>query len=261
MDYFAPLRSDLKQKILLSLLNGEKKIAELTADVGTRETSILHVLKEFEALNLTTKFGGTYKLTSLGIIDAQICKECYTATEVIEKFRDFWLSHDISPIPPHLILRTGALKDSSLIKTETSELGKVHQTFLQVLMSSKGVKGSSPIFHSDFVEVFKQLLNQGEPVELVLTSAVLEKTLATAESELLKKYIAEGRLKIYLKDDLKVALTVTESAFSLGLYTLNSEYDYNMDLVSFSQDAILWGNELFQECVKGSRRIGLDTAN
>jgi predicted transcriptional regulator len=63
-----------------------------------------------------------------------------------------------------------------------------------------------------------------------------------------------------LKDDLKVALTVTETAFSLGLFMVNGEYDYNMDLVSVNQDAIVWGDALFQECIKGSRRLDVDTA-
>ncbi len=259
MDYFAPLRSNLKLKIMLSLLNGEKKLAELTAEVGTRETSILHVLKEFEASNLTAKSAGAYKLTSLGVMAAQICKECSTTAQVIENLKDFWLLHDLTPIPPHLMLQIGALKDSNLIKTATSELGKVHQTFLQVLSSSKTVKGTSPIFHPDYVQVFKQLLSQGSTVELILTNDVLEKSLASAESELFGKYIEKDLLKIYLKDDLKVALTVTENAFSLGLFMVTGEYDYNMDLISINQEAIMWGNKLFQECIKGSRRLGEDT--
>ena len=250
MDHFAPVRSDLKLKILLSLLNGEKKISELTADVQTRETSILHVLKEFESLNLTTKSGGIYKLTSLGLLNAQISKEWYTASEVAEEFKDFWLLHDISDIPPHLMLRLGALKNSSLIKTETSELSKVHQTFIHMLLSAKSIKGASPIFHPDFVGVFKQILSQGGTIELILTNAVLQKTLATAESELLKKYVTEGSLKIHINDNLKVALTITENAFSLGLFNLKGEYDNNMDLLSFGQESIEWGSDFFKSLLK-----------
>lgn len=244
---------------MLSLLNGDKKIAELTADVVARETSILHVLKEFEAADLTAKNGGTYKLTPLGIIDAQICRECITTSEVLDSLKEFWLTHDVTPIPPYLMLRIGELKGANLIKTATSDLEKVHQTFLQVLTSSRTIRGTSPIFHPDYTQIFKQLLDHDGTIELILTSSVLEKTLAAAESELFKKYIKANRLRIYLKEDLKIALTVTDNAVSLGLFRANGEYDYNMDVISINQNAIRWGNDLFQECIKVSKKLDVDT--
>ncbi|NLE03248.1 MAG: DUF1724 domain-containing protein [Crenarchaeota archaeon] len=233
-------------KIFLCLLTGDKNISELTRDVATRETTILHVLKEFKSLSLVTKSKGRYRLTSIGMINAKICKDYSQTVDVLEEFKAFWLPHDISSIPTHLMIQLGYLKGSILVKTETSELGKVHQTFLEVLMSANQIKGASPIFHSDFVTTFKQLLDKGGKVELILTSLVLKKILATAESDLLKKYMTMGNLKIYVKDDLKVALTVTESAFSLGLFALNGEYDYNMDLVSLNPQSVHWGHELFK---------------
>ncbi len=54
MEYRALLRSELKQKILLSLLSGDKKLSDIKADVASTETTILHALKEFEKLDLTT---------------------------------------------------------------------------------------------------------------------------------------------------------------------------------------------------------------
>ena len=256
MDYLSPIRSELKQKIILSLLSGEKKLSELKAEVETRETSILHVLKEFENLNLTTKTSGTYNLTSLGIIEAQICQNVIATADVIEKFKDFWLTHDIKPIPQHLTSRLGALKDSTLIRTEKTELGQVYINFLQILMTSKRVTGISPIFHPDYVPVIEQLLSQGNNVDLILTNAVLNKTLSTAHLDQLKKNFAEGTLKIYLNEEIRVALTVTDKNFSLGLFTLDGSYDDNMDLISIDPKAIQWGEELFQNKLKESRRIG-----
>ena len=74
MDYLSPLRSELKINIMLSLLNGEKNLSELKSVIDTRETTILHVLKDFENLSLSEKTHGTYKLTSLGFLEAQICR-------------------------------------------------------------------------------------------------------------------------------------------------------------------------------------------
>jgi predicted transcriptional regulator len=243
---------------MLSLLEGNKRLAELKADIRTRETSILHALKNLEAVNLTTKSGGAYMLTPLGIMEAQICREYSSFAGVIEEFKDFWLSHDVTAIPPYLLLKIGALKDSTLVRTEGSELGLVHKTFLEILQASKRIRGISPIFHPDFVSLFKQLLSQGDSVELIVTGAVLKKTLASADFELMKKYVEEHRLKIFLRENLKVALTVTENIFSLGLFILDGEYDDKMDMVSFNHEAINWGEELFQDYLKGSGEIGVE---
>ncbi|MGF3522753.1 MAG: helix-turn-helix transcriptional regulator [Candidatus Bathyarchaeia archaeon] len=256
MDYLVPFRSDIKMRILLTLLSGDKKLSDLKAVIDARETTILHVLKEFERMSLTTKDEGLYKLTPLGLIEAKICKETLAATEAISEFKDFWVNHDTTTIPEHLLFRVGALKGASLIKSDASELGKVHETFINGLLLSKKIRGISPIFHKDFVNIFAQLLNQGCTVELVLTPEVLSKTLESADAQLFQKYLTEEKLKIFVKDgNLKVALTVSDKIFSLGLFDLNGEYDYREDLISTDPQAIAWGEELFRLTVEGSKRI------
>jgi predicted transcriptional regulator len=256
MDYLGPLKSELKLQILLSLLNGKKKLVELQVDVKSSETTILHTIKELENLNLTTKISGTYQLTSLGLLEAQMCKNTCATAEVIDKFRDFWLVHDVTAIPTNLMHRMGDLVDSTLIRAETLELGKVYNSFQEILLSSEKVMGISPIFHPNYVPMVEHLLSQGKSVNLILSSAVVEKTLELAKTDLVKKSLQGDILKIYVNENLKVALTVTDKNFSLGLFKNSGEYDDNMDLISLSQKAIDWGQELFQENLKNSVRIG-----
>jgi predicted transcriptional regulator len=49
---------------------------------------------------------------------------------------------------------------------------------------------------------------------------------------------------------------VTDKNFSLGLFSLDGDYDDNMDLISTNPQAIQWGEELFQIKLKESTRIG-----
>jgi len=258
MDYLSPLRSELKLKILLSLLSGEKKISELRFDARTRDTTILHVLEEFGDLNLTIKTQGIYKLSPLGIIEAKILKEFLSTTEVIEKFKDFWFSHNIDGIPSFLLQNIGALKEAQLVRTQASELGIVHQTFIETIRTSKKIKGISPIFHPDFISLFEQLLEQGSTIELIVSSDVLNKIMGFVDFDLVKKYLEEDKLRVFLNHDLKIALALTESSFSLGLFALSGIYDDSVDLRSDSNEAIHWGERLFEDAVKGSQRIGLN---
>jgi len=245
-------------KILLSLLSGDRKISELRSNVETRDTTILHVLEEFGELNLTEKSQGVYKLTPLGVIEAKIFKEYISTTEVIEKFKDFWLLHNLADIPSHLLLNLGALSDASLVRTEAIELDLVHTKILELLQTSKKVRGIAPVFHRDYVPVVERLLKEGNSVELIFNSKVLSKTFASAEPGIVKKYIQEGTLKISLNENVKIALIVSENSFSMGLFNLNGEYDYGADLISLNQAAIEWGGHLFEDIVKVSTRIGLE---
>lgn len=259
MAYTALLRSELKQKTLLSLLRSPKKLADLKVDIDSTETTILHVLKDFEKLGLTTKTTGIYSLSPLGRIEAQICQDAYSVAQVMEKFKEFWLLHDIEPIPANLLCKLGAFVDAQLVKSERSELGKVHDTFLKLIANSKKVLGTSPIFHPDFVGLFKAVLNSGGTIELVVTNEVFNKTfesaISTRDGELFQRYMTENRLKIYLNDDLKIALTVTENILSLGLFHLNGEYDYTTDLVSTNPAALQFGEDIFQGYLKKSERV------
>lgn len=244
--YFQVFRSQLKLNLLTSLLEGEKNLSSLGKELGASGSTIIHAFTDLEALKLMERDGRYYKLTSLGFIEAQFIKETDSALKVLEKYRDFWLTHDVSAIPSHLLRRLGDLEESVLVQNDSEDLEKVHTTFQQILLTSKKVQGVSPIFHPDFIKVFQLLLEDGANVELILTRGVFEKTLSLVEIKPFERYIAENRLSVYMAEELRVALTVTENSFSMGLFSNNADYDYTKDIVSISLKTIKWGEDLFK---------------
>jgi predicted transcriptional regulator len=251
-------RSEIRKKILLSLLEQGKTLADLKAELHSRDTTILHSLKDLEAIELTIKSEKNYSLTSIGIIEAMILKNFSQATDVLENYKSFWLQHDITSIPPHLIQRISELQNSILIKADNLELASVHENFLKILQNSKRIKGISPIFHPEFIDTFNHLLRKGAVVELILTNQVFEKITENVDLELVKKYISKEKLKILLIHSSRLALTVTDNAFSLGLSKLSGEYDYLSDLISYALEARRWGEELFQYYYDTAEIIKLD---
>ena len=229
------------------------KIAELKNRVQARETTLLHILKQFQNLNLVVRALGVYSLTSLGTIEAIICKEVTSTNDVIMKFSDFWLLHDISTLPTNLICTIGALKDSDLFRTEPTDLSGVHNLFIKIAKASKSLRGVSPIFHPDFVGLFTELLEQGNSIELITTNNVMEKVINIVDLGLLDKYIKNNKLRLFLNENIRFALSLTETIFSLGLFNVSGEYDDKMDLVSTSTEAIEWGQQLFEETKKLSK--------
>jgi predicted transcriptional regulator len=256
--YIQIFRSELKLGLLSSLLRGEKKLSTLREELGSSGSTIIHALNELEAMNLTQQTDKHYTLTPLGVIEAQLIEEVSSTVEVLEKFSDFWLRHDITAIPSHLLRRMGALRDSNLIQNDSTELDRVHLTFKQLLLSSRRVWGVSPIFHSDFIGAFQLMLSEGATADLILTREVLEKTLTMADTEQILAYVEKDKLRIFLAGELRIALTVTENSFSMGFFSLNGAYDYSRDLVSSSPRAIEWGEELFRHFLKDAERLELE---
>ncbi|MCW4050365.1 MAG: DUF1724 domain-containing protein [Candidatus Bathyarchaeota archaeon] len=247
--------------IISSLLGEKKRLSVLRDELGSSGSTIIHALQDLEAINLTRKVGKNYKLTSLGVMQALLIEEASSAVDVLERFQEFWLQHDVTAIPGYLLQRIGALQEASLIRDNTIELDRVHSTFQQLLLSSRRVRGLSPIFHSDYIGAFQRLLSEGANVELVLTRDVLSRTLSLADSQQLIDYVMKDKLRVYLADELRVALTVTENSFSIGLFTNEGQYDYSQDLVSDNQKAIEWGEELFRHYLKEAKRLDLGELN
>ncbi|MCL2288599.1 MAG: DUF1724 domain-containing protein [Candidatus Bathyarchaeota archaeon] len=254
MSYATFRKIDLKQNVMLSLLESEKKIADLEKETQTRSTTILHTLKELEEMELTTKNSGVYKLTSLGIIEAQICKGNHQTFNVLKKYKEFWLTHDISTIPPKLMRSLGDIENSVLIKPTDVDLHRVHENSIQLLRSAKTIWGISPIFHPDFALVCKEVLDHGGKVNLIVTSNVLEKIRET-DNEMLGKCFSEGSLRVFLNDDIRVALTLTEDKLSLGLFSLSGKYDYDNDLICGGKVGYEWGKQLFNHILDKSVKI------
>ena len=256
VDYLAPFRSEMKLTIITKLLEGDKKLAELAQILDTRQTTISHILKEFETLEFIKKSGGLYSLTPLGQIEAKICKATLTGTRVVKKYRDFWLTHDISGLPDQSISAIGALDDSVIVTSADVDLQKVHKTFINdVLSMSTNIKGISPIFHPDYIEVLKKVLKSGGQIDLIVNSEVLQKALSSNDAAEVQPYISDQKLRIYLNEDLKFSLTVTENCISLGLFNLSGMYDYLSDLQCKTSEGIEWGKNLFYKIYAESPRI------
>lgn len=249
------LSSKLRASLLMNLIEKPKKLGEIRDELGSSSSTILHALEELESSDLVMKKQKGFELTSTGIIFALNLKNIFGISETIENQKDFWTQHDISGIPHGFLKRLGDLKNAFLIKSETDDLGKVHQTFLKVISESKELKGISPIFHPDFVSVVKDLIDKGVDVELIVTEQVFQNTRLSVGLDALMPPIKNGRLRVFLKDKLKIAMTITDRVLSLGLFTLGGAYDYSMDLVAEASEAIEWGKELFNHYLIEAKNV------
>jgi predicted transcriptional regulator len=248
-------RSKVRNKILLCLKDGAKSTGDLEKEMGIRNTTILHAIKEMTDSDLVTRAEKGYGLTNLGKLQAYMLDEMIDFVLSLEEHRDFWQSHDISGIPIELLKKIGMLAQSEVIKDEPESPLRSLEYFVEEMTKSGQIYGVSPIIAPGFSDAIATPVRRGAKVEIILTEQVLDTILKTHEV-LLRDLLEFQNFKLYvIEEPVKVAFTVTESFLNLGLYRLDGSYDVGRDLVCTSGNAVEWGLSLFEQFRMRSTRV------
>ncbi len=251
--------SSVRYKVLLALSEGAKALSEIQVQVGSTKSTISHALSDLVDEGLITQDPDTkkYNLTNIGHLVSLQMKNVSRALESIKKFEEFWLSHDLSGIPEELLLRIGDLKDSKLHTTTPEYLKLPHDVYMELIRTSKWIKGVSPILFADYPEEFLGLaFGEEVDIEIITTRTVYEKLIELAPPEAVEKVRKLPNVKLYvINENPKVAFTVTNNFLSLGLFLLNGTYDMMNDLISSSPRAKKWGIDLFEYYKRNAERV------
>ncbi len=248
-------RSKTRTQIMLSLLEGVKSSSDLSEETGTRNTTILHAIKDMRDSEIITKTEGGYGLTNVGKMQAYLLDDMVNFIQIMEKYRNFWMNHDITGIPPELIPRMGMLAQSEIIEGTLADILKSHGHFMSELGKAKRIQGVSPIIVPGYAEVIATALMNGAKVDLILTKSILD-IVAEDCPDLLNELLKLETFRLYRIDtDVKVAFTVTDRMFSLGLFRMEGGYDVGTDLNCIGDSAREWGGELFEYYLNKSEQI------
>jgi predicted transcriptional regulator len=243
------LTSGVRTKVIISLIDGPCNLGDLKKELNLDAASISHALKNLAERQFVVKMDNTYNLSQKGKIICIKLVDVIRTVYAVQGKEKLWLNHDIKNIPETLLSTLGDLSDSILVESEPTDLFKPFENYNNILLESDNIKGLSPIFRLDLVETIQKRVEDGANVELIFTDNVLNKLLSTLDPKCLpdlENYISMDNLKIWqIDNDVKIAFTVTDKFLSLGLFSSTGEYDSTKDLVSDDQDALAWGNRLF----------------
>ena len=252
--------SDLRIKILLSLEDGAKDLNFLKERVGATSSTILHSISGMEDRRLIVKGkgGDGYSLTNLGKIQVLLLVDLIKAFDTLHTHKDFWLNHEMIGIPESLIKKIGYLSDSTVVRSTSTDLLKPFSNYAELLSDAKDVKGVFSVFYQDFVKIGENLIDKGINFWMVLTREVFD-ILLSEHRQLLDKILPKDNFKMWVIDEeVKESFTITDSAISFSLFLKNDVFDVTSQLVSRSDEAILWGLELFEYYRKKSKEVKIE---
>jgi predicted transcriptional regulator len=250
--------SDLRKKLLLALKDGTPSLADLREATGVSSTAVIHALRELEKEHLTFQDGKrNYLLTSTGKIVALHVESFVQTANVITQFGKFWLEHDLSDIPEDSLKNIGCLHESQVLTSTATDVFNAFSTFITLLDDAKVIRSVAPVFTPDLLDIYAKLAAKSIPIELVVTREVLENVLELADRSPLKNQL-KANLKLFvIEQNPKTAFTVTDYFLMVGLFRFDGSYDNSDQLLSYGNDGIEWGRELFDHYVRASKEFDL----
>ncbi|MBU3967999.1 MAG: winged helix-turn-helix domain-containing protein [Euryarchaeota archaeon] len=247
--------SEKRKNLLIYLLDGPKSLEEIRTSLKVTSSGMIPQIRKMEDQKLVRSEGKRYVLTDVGTVIAEVLNSFINTTDIIEKYLDFWSSHNINAIPPHLLKRIYELGNCSLIETKLSEIHEPHKDFLENISRSRKIMGISPIFHSSYPSLFLQLARSGADISLLLAGEVYDR-LNNEYKDILDEFLRISTTRLYVsKEDIKLASVITDRYFNMSLFFKNGDYDPLRDIVSLDPSANKWGEEMFNHFLKNSTVI------
>jgi predicted transcriptional regulator len=87
---------------------------------------------------------------------------------------------------------------------------------------------------------------------------VLDKTLELTNVNELKQALKQNLKLRVIEQNPKIAFTVTDYFLSVGLFRYDGMYDMANDLLSYNEEALDWGNKLFDYYTSLSEPVVLE---
>ena len=247
--------SGVRVKTMIGLIDGPKTSGQLRNEIEVSSSTVIHAARDLEREKLLAEMEDGYHLTSVGRVISSRLYDMIRTMTVLEKSKDFWLTHDVGGIPKEFLDRINELEDMEIVRSTPTDVIKALSYYIKLVRNVKNLEGVSPIMHPDFPKIIERLVDRGATVKLVLTKEIFEMG-KEKHSHLFKELINKENFEVWIYEKpIRVAFTVTEEFLSLALFHIDGNFDSNNDLISKNKGAINWGRELFKYYQKQSHRV------
>lgn len=248
--------SDVRTKIIIVLNDGLKNLGDLKDETNLNSSTILHGMNQLEEKNLILKQSGGYSLSQTGKIVALNLISLIKASTSIGELEKLFLKHEIGAIPEYLLENIGSLKNAVVVESTPTDVMKPHTVHAELLSKAKEIKYISSVLLPQKIEMFEELL-ENSSLQLMVTPEILEKWIEIKGKENLKKALAEKDFKLWEIEDARMSFTVADKFIALGLFSTDGIYDLHKYLIAEDEEAVEWGNLLFEHYLKNAKEIKL----
>jgi predicted transcriptional regulator len=233
-ELFLELASKKRLDILQALGERPMKFTKLSKEFEMTSPEASRQLSRLMELRLIEKKGdGNYHITYLG----KLVLSGISNLEFISKRSDYFLSHDTSPVPPHLLNQIDALSKGEVIIGVYEALNTTDKLFEDVKEYLWYIADDVPMHYLPRCE---DKLDRG-----VTFRAILPEKVASAMLPTLSEKIREG-IEVRVLDEVRIAIDVNDGFAEVALPGLDGKIDYGAVILGRDSGFRQWCNEVFE---------------
>jgi predicted transcriptional regulator len=247
--------SDKRKNALLLLRDGPKEMEDILQSLSTTRQALLPQMKILEDHYLIKHSHDAYELTTLGKLTVDKMAHLINTVETLDKDIDYWGTHDLNFIPPHLLQRIDELRECGVIKPSITDLYEIDKEFHEASKGSESHFVITTYIHPEFYRLVYEMMDNNVQMYFVFPPDLFDKLQPARYAELIEISKSEFvNIFVYPKkiDFLFFAFNDTHSM--LSLLTNNGEFDGRY-LLCRCKKSLEWEKELFEYYLKDSTPI------
>ena len=245
------LTSSMRTKLLIAVYNNPRNLDELRNELKKPSATILHGLKELEAINLIRKTQKYYELTSNGYLLTTNMIKLIDNWYSLSKSEVFWNNHDLSDIPEEIIRNVYMLKDAEYINSTTSDLSIAFNRYINLISKATELTILLPIYSENHFKHMIDLLgkNKLKKLELIVSEEIYN---SIEKNEFFNEELLNNeKVSTTVTDkNFKIFLTYSEEFISLTLFFEDGHYDDSQILIAKDDDAKKWALSIIKIFVR-----------
>ncbi len=247
--------SETKRNLLLLLKDKPGDLEEIKDLLSLSTASALAHVRKLENVGLLFEEEEIFRLSDMGEILAENLKELFDVLDFFDQNMDYWINHDLRPIPSCLLNTINKLGCCELIEPDAAYMFDIPQVFQEQIRNSKKVLVFLSYFHPHTPSLYAHLAEKDVDLSLCMTRHIFERYSSDFPGEI-KRILAarNSRLLICHENSTMPEVVATDRFMAIRL----NEHDgrlRNRLMISHEAEALQWGRELYDHYENMSEEV------
>ncbi|WMW22008.1 DUF1724 domain-containing protein [Methanolobus mangrovi] len=247
--------SEKRKKVLLLLKDGPMEMDTLLKSLETTRQALLPQVKILKDNHLICDHEDTYGLTIIGKLIIDEMTSLLDIIELLDGSIDYWGSHYLDFIPPHLLERIDELRKCKLIKPKITELYEINTEFFEASKKAKSHYIVTTFLHPNFIQLANDLITNNINIYFISSQDLLDKMIKEYHDDFEK--IIQNHLVhafVYSKKMDFQFVAFNECYAMLSLLRTNGEFDSKY-LLCKGKTVNEWGIDFYNCYLKDSKPV------
>ena len=245
----------LRTKVLHFLIEGnEMNTLSMSKKLGVHQSSISHVIKDMIDERLIFRSSRGYRLTNMGRVYTHYMDNFDEMLGSLDRHRDFIIDHEIGGIPAnHLAMIGLVLRGRDSMPANKMKPYHKNEFLRDRLKSSRKICAVLSTLVPEQLAAALEAAKKGAQIKAILSREVLN-SLKKDFIGLFDEALRCKTVEIYVNDDARLSLAITDRNLFLSLHRLDGSYDFDNLIICEDEESMIWGKAVFRHLLKAARR-------